>query len=73
MNKSTVLKILVCLSVLCSAAAVVTGIIAYLAVTGLDLLVTAKKTMPSVAIGLAIGAAVLWLATLAVFLAVRRK
>ena len=69
--KKTVLTILVCLAVLCTAAAVVTGVLAYLAVTGLDLLVTAKKTMPKVAISLAIAAGVLWLASLAVFLGVK--
>jgi len=71
--KKTVLTILVCLAVLCTVAAVVTGVLAYLAVTGLDLLVTAKKTMPKVAISLAIAAGVLWLASLAVFLGVKNK
>ena len=71
--KKTVLTILACLAVLCTAAAVVTGVLAYLAVTGLDLLVTAKKTMPKVAISLAIAAGVLWLASLAVFLGVKNK
>ena len=65
--KKTVFTILVCLAVLCTVAAVVTGVLAYLAVTGLDLLVTAKKTMPKVAIA----AGVLWLASLAVFLGVK--
>lgn len=60
-----------CLAVLCTVAAVVTGVLAYLAVTGLDLLVTAKKTMPKVAISLAIAAGVLWFASLAVFLGVK--
>ncbi len=69
--KKTVFTILVCLAVLCTVAAVVTGVLAYLAVTGLDLLVTAKKTMPKVAISLAIAAGVLWLASLAVFLGVK--
>ena len=71
--KKTVLTIFVCLAVLCTVAAVVTGVLAYLAVTGLDLLVTAKKTMPKVAISLAIAAGVLWLASLAVFLGVKNK
>lgn len=71
--KKTVFTILACLAVLCTAAAVVTGVLAYLAVTGLDLLVTAKKTMPKVAISLAIAAGVLWLASLAVFLGVKNK
>ena len=71
--KKTVFTILVCLAVLCTVAAVVTGVLAYLAVTGLDLLVTAKKTMPKVAISLAIAAGVLWLASLAVFLGVKNK
>ena len=69
--KKTVFTMLVCLAVLCTVAAVVTGVLAYLAVTGLDLLVTAKKTMPKVAISLAIAAGVLWLASLAVFLGVK--
>ncbi|MBQ2557975.1 MAG: hypothetical protein II553_03075 [Lachnospiraceae bacterium] len=69
--KKTVFTILVCLAVLCTVVAVVTGVLAYLAVTGLDLLVTAKKTMPKVAISLAIAAGVLWLASLAVFLGVK--
>lgn len=69
--KKTVFTILVCLAVLCTVAAVVTGVLAYLAVTGLDLLVTAKKTMPKVAISLAIAAGVLWLASLAAFLGVK--
>lgn len=69
--KKTVFTILVCLAVLCTVAAVVTGVLAYLAVTGLDLLVTAKKTMPKVAISLAVAAGVLWLASLAVFLGVK--
>lgn len=67
--KITLLKILVCLSCLCTLAAAATGLLAYLAVTGLDLLVTAKKTMPKVAIALAIAAAVLWIITLIVYLA----
>ena len=71
--KKTVLTIFVCLAVLCTVAAVVTGVLAYLAVTGLDLLVTAKKTMPKVAISLSIAAGVLWLASLAVFLGVKNK
>jgi hypothetical protein len=69
--KKTVFTILVCLAVLCTVAAVVTGVLAYLAVTGLDLLVTAKKTMPKVAISLAIAAGVVWLASLAVVLGVK--
>ena len=71
--KKTVFTILVCLAVLCTVAAVVTGVLAYLAVTGLDLLVTAKKTMPKVAISLAIAAGVFWLASLAVFLGGKTK
>ena len=70
--KKTVFTILVCLAVLCTVAAVVTGVLAYLAVTGLDLLVTAKKTMPKVAISLAIAAGVLWIASLAGFLGVKK-
>ena len=67
--KITLLKILVCLSCLCTLVAAATGLLAYLAVTGLDLLETAKKTLPKVAIALAIAAAVLWIITLIVYLA----
>ena len=72
MKKSIVLLVLVCLSSLCSVAAIVVGIIAYLAVTGLDLLVTAKKSTP-LAIGLAIAALALWIVSLIVYLRVKHK
>lgn len=73
MKKSIVLLVLVCLSSLCSVAAIVVGIIAYLAVTGLDLLVTAKKSTPPIAIGLAIAALALWIVSLIVYLRVKHK
>ena len=41
-------------------AAAVTGLIAFLAVTGLDLLVTAKKTAPQLAVTLCIISIVIW-------------
>ena len=53
--------VLTCMALLSSAATVIIGIEAYLAVTGLDLLVMAKKTAPRIAVILAIVSILLWL------------
>ena len=57
-----------CIALLCSIMTVITGIIAYLALTGLDLLVTAKKTALPVTVMFAIASFVLWLVALVILL-----
>ena len=64
-NKWIPFSILFTLSILCSLAAGICAVGAYLANTGLDLLVMSKYTLPKWALGLGIGAGVLWIITLA--------
>lgn len=58
--------VLSCLALLSSIATVLVGIEAYLAVTGLDLLVMAKKTAPQLTVVFAVLTIVLWVVAMIV-------
>ena len=57
-----------CIALICSFLTVIVGIWAYLAVTGLDLLVSAKYTAPRVMVIFAVLTFVLWVAAVVIFL-----
>ena len=58
--------ILFILAIACTIATAFCGLFAYLALTGLDLLVTAKKTLPQETLILAVISVVLWIASFGV-------
>ena len=58
--------VLACIGLVSSIVTVAVGIWAYLAVTGLDLIVTAKKTAPLCAVIAAGVTAVIWIITVIV-------
>ena len=64
-------KIVAYIALISTIVTLLIGIWAYLAVTGLDLLVTAKKTAPKVFVISAVISLLLWLIALAVFLVTR--
>ncbi|MCR5232473.1 MAG: hypothetical protein K6E53_00990 [Lachnospiraceae bacterium] len=60
MDKSIPMIILSVLAVISTIFTIVLGLGAYVAVNGLDLLVTAKKTLPKYALIMLIVSAILW-------------
>ena len=60
--------ILLLLAITCTVVTGFWGLFAYLALTGLDLLVTAKKTLPQETLILATVSCVLWIASFGVLL-----
>ncbi len=73
MRKWTPAIVIMLLALLSSAATAAVGLEAYLALTGLDLLVTAKKTAPQLAVILAIVSFVLWITAIIVLVITMRK
>ena len=60
--------ILLLLAISCTIVTAFCGLFAYLALTGLDLLVTAKKTLPQETLILAVISLVLWFTSFGVLL-----
>lgn len=50
-----------CVAFICTICTLIFGIGAFLAVTGLDLLVMAKKSLPWITLGFAVASLVLWI------------
>jgi len=74
MKKWSPFIVLVVIALICTIVTAIIGIWAYLAVTGLDLLVMAKKDAPQVFVISAAASSVMWLVSIIVlFVTIRKK